>query len=68
MNRTPQSKESSQLTIAILIGQLNLGGAERQAKLVFEEMSRISETYLIIKDSRIRSNTGGVFKEIKKKI
>ena len=67
MNQTSQSKESSQSTIAILIGQLNLGGAERQAKLVFEEMRRISETYLIIKDSKIRSNTGGVYKEIKKR-
>lgn len=67
MNQTSQSKESSQSTIAILIGQLNLGGAERQAKLVFEEMRRISETYFIIKDSKIRSNTGGVYKEIKKR-
>jgi glycosyltransferase involved in cell wall biosynthesis len=66
MNQTSQSKKLSQSSNAILIGQLNLGGAERQAKLVFEEMSRISETYLIIKNSKIRSNTGGLFKEIKK--
>jgi glycosyltransferase involved in cell wall biosynthesis len=67
MNQTSESKESSQSSIAILIGQLNLGGAERQVKLVFEEMRRISETYLIIVNSKIRSDTGGVFKEIKKR-
>ena len=66
-----QKATISQPKIAILIGQLNLGGAERQAKILFTKLNDSRETYLILKSSKINSTgktvkKGGVLAEIEK--